>query len=228
MQVIPVLDLAGGQVVHAVRGDRARYAPVHSRLCEGSEPLTVARALLAHSGAATLYVADLDALQGGAPQWPVVAALQAALPGTTLWLDAAFGAPAAVRAAQALGVLPVIASEVLSDAAAAAALLPTPRAEDVILSLDRRAGQMLDAAGLWQRPASWPRTVVAMTLERVGTHTGPDLTTLAALRAQAPDVRWVGAGGLRHAQDAAQAHAVGAQGWLVASALHAGVRFDQA
>lgn len=228
MQVIPVLDLAAGQVVHAVRGDRAQYAPVRSRLCEGSAPLTVARALLAHSGATTLYVADLDALQGGAPQWPVVAALRAALPGVTLWLDAAFTTPAAVQAAQAAGVRPVIASETLPHAAAAGALLPTPRTEDVILSLDRRAGQTLDAAGLWQQPSRWPRTVVAMTLERVGAETGPDLTTLAMLLALAPDVGWVGAGGLRHAQDAAQARAAGAQGWLAASALHAGVRFDQA
>lgn len=228
MQVIPVVDLAAGQVVHAVRGERARYAPVRSRLCEGAAPLTVARALLAHSGAATLYVADLDALQGGAPQWPVVAALRAALPGVAIWLDAAFTTPAAVQAAQAQGVVPVIASEALPHAAAAAALLPAPRAEGVILSLDRRAGLALDAAGLWHHPACWPRTVIAMTLDRVGAETGPDLTTLAALRAQAPDVRWVGAGGLRHTGDAAQARAAQAHGWLVASALHAGVRFDQA
>lgn len=225
MQLIAVLDLRAGQVVHAVRGERARYAPVRSALCDGAEPLTVARALLARTGTPTLYVADLNALQGGAPQWPLLAALAAGLPGVGLWLDAALATPAALAQARALGAMPVVATEALTSAAQAEALLPHPRAEDVILSLDQRRGQPLDAAGWWRQPARWPHTVIAMALDRVGTADGPDWALLSALQAAAPDVHVIGAGGLRDAADAARAAALGAAGWLVASALHAGVDF---
>jgi hypothetical protein len=67
MQVIPVLDLLDGHVVRAVRGERTAYQPIHSPLAATSEPLHIARALLAASGARTLYIADLGAiLQQGA------------------------------------------------------------------------------------------------------------------------------------------------------------------
>jgi phosphoribosylformimino-5-aminoimidazole carboxamide ribotide isomerase len=38
----------------------------------------------------------------------------------------------------------------------------------------------------------------------------------------APDRTWIGAGGVRDAADLRAAHAGGAAGWLVASALHDG------
>ena len=55
----------GGEVVHAVGGERTNYWPVKSRLTDSTRPLDVARALLAASGATELYVADLDAIRWG-------------------------------------------------------------------------------------------------------------------------------------------------------------------
>ena len=64
MRIVPVLDLKGGIVVHARRGQRAEYAPLRSPLVEGCEPVAVARALCAACRTRSLYVADLDALAG--------------------------------------------------------------------------------------------------------------------------------------------------------------------
>jgi phosphoribosylformimino-5-aminoimidazole carboxamide ribotide isomerase len=92
--------------------------------------------------------------------------------------------------------------------------------DDRVLSLDRRDGVRLDAAGCWARPALWPTRVVVMTLEQVGSDAGPDLDTLVALRSVNASVRWIGAGGIRDQDDLERARATGASGWLVASALH--------
>ena len=46
MQVIPVIDLSGGRVVHARRGQRELYQPLRSNLCVGSEPLAVVEGLM--------------------------------------------------------------------------------------------------------------------------------------------------------------------------------------
>lgn len=88
LNLIPVVDLLKGQVVRAVRGDRKAYRPIVSALCASSDPVTVARILCEHCAARQLYVADLDALQGGAVQIAVLADLLRALPGIELWLDA--------------------------------------------------------------------------------------------------------------------------------------------
>lgn len=223
-RVFPVIDLLHGQVVRAMRGDRRTYRPIVSALCAGSEPLGVARSLCQHSASTRLYLADLDALQGGAPQVPVLRALLQALPALELWLDAGFADAAAASALLAdLGplagrVLPVFGSETLRSRAA----LQEAMQGRVALSLDRRDGQPLDAAGCWQAPELWPQRLIVMTLERVGADSGPDLQTLAAVRRQAPQATVIGAGGIRDAADLAAAGRAGADAWLVASALHDG------
>ena len=249
--VIPVVDLLGGQVVRAVRGDRRNYRAIESALCAGSDPLTVARALLAHCHSRTLYVADLDALQGGPRQIGLLRGLLRglllALPATEFWVDAGFADAAQARSlreqlgasvgASAARVVPVFGSESLRsradlqacfapDATPAASRAATPAAApqahgtQAALSLDRRDGLRLDAAGCWDAPALWPQRVIVMTLERVGSDAGPDLDTIAEVRRKAPGATVIGAGGIRDAADLAAAATAGADAWLVASALH--------
>jgi phosphoribosylformimino-5-aminoimidazole carboxamide ribotide isomerase len=224
MTVIPVIDLLQGQVVRAVRGERQHYRPIDSALCASSDPRTVARILCEHCAAQQLYVADLDALQGGAGQVAVVRQLLEALPGIELWLDAGFADVSQARALDAaLGPLaqrlvPVFGSESLrSRAALEACFTASGRG---ILSLDRRNGERLDAAGCWDTPELWPSRVIVMTLERVGSGAGPDLDTLRQLAARSPRTRLIGAGGIASTADLTRAGAAGASAWLVASALH--------
>ena len=229
MHIIPVVDLRHGTVVRAVRGERQHYRPIASALCGSAEPTAVAARLCEHCATDTLYLADLDALQGGAVQLDALAALLHALPALRLWLDAGFTAPAALRAAlkglaargaDAARVTPVLASESwasLDGLREALSARPQP-----LLSLDRRGGAALDAAGLWSAPPCWPERLIVMSLDRVGAAEGPDLEALAAVRALAPRATLIGAGGIRHAGDLRAAAAAGAAGWLVASALHDG------
>jgi phosphoribosylformimino-5-aminoimidazole carboxamide ribotide isomerase len=91
-----------------------------------------------------------------------------------------------------------------------------------VLSLDRRDGQRLDAAGCWDAPELWPTRVIVMTLERVGADLGPDLDTLRSVQLASPSSLLVGAGGIRDERDLVRARDAGAGAWLVASALHDG------
>ena len=119
MDIIPVIDLQHGQVVRAVRGERSAYRPIVSPLCGSNEPLAVARTLCTHCASARLYVADLDALQGGVSQIATLRSLLEADPALELWLDAGFADASAAQAVlMALGphaprVVPVLGSESL-------------------------------------------------------------------------------------------------------------------
>lgn len=218
MKLVPVIDLAAGVVVRAVRGDRANYRPIVSQLCEGHDPAAIAAALADFCHADTLYLADLDAIRGGAVQHAVIERVARAVPGCTLWLDAGFRR---VRDASGLGarVEPVFGSESLADAGELERLR---NRADVLLSLDQRGGQPMDPAGCWQRDDCWPTRVIVMTLDRVGAGTGPDLSTLDAVRQRAGDRALIGAGGVRNEADLRAAEKAGAAAWLVASALHDG------
>lgn len=227
MNVVPVIDLLHGRVVRARRGARGDYQSIESALCRSADPVRVAEGLCEHCATDLLYVADLDALQGGAAQVGVLRALLRDAPARRLWVDAGFHGHCDVdRLLGALGadaarVTPVFASESLPSVEALAQCLG--RAPDAPLSLDRRAGAALDPAALWSAPARWPPRLIVMTLDRVGSADGPDLATLAAVRALAPRAQLFGAGGVRGAADLEAAAAAGADGWLVASALHDGL-----
>eukprot|EP01035_Chromulina_nebulosa_P045198 gene45198-61240_t len=153
-QLVPVVDLMRGQVVRGMGGKRESYQPIRSALCGTSEPLAVARTLCAHCASSILYVADLDALMGGAAQVEVLAQLLEGLPELRLWLDAGFadvqGALAVREALGSLGdrLLPIFASESLvSRQALQACTAPGgPLGGRVALSLDRSGPQRLDPA----------------------------------------------------------------------------------
>ncbi|WP_458763875.1 HisA/HisF-related TIM barrel protein [Cupriavidus basilensis] len=228
MHIIPVIDLLDGRVVRAVRGQRDQYRPIVSGLHPGSDPVALARAMLAYCASRTLYIADLDALTGRAAQLEALQALRLALPETELWLDAGFAnaaqATAALAALRGTGarVVPVFGSESLSEPPAAAGSAPPfDTWPGAALSLDRRHGMPLGNAAWWQASAAWPAQLIVMALDRVGAFEGPDLATLAAIRAQAgTGRRLVGAGGIRDGADLAAAAHAGASAWLVASAIH--------
>ena len=238
MNLIPVIDLMQGQVVRAVRGNRHAYQPIVSKLCASSDPLTVAKILCEYCATRQLYVADLDALLGRPAQAAWLRTLLQALPELELWLDAGFAGAAAADALRAdLGtaaerVVPVFGSESLVSRselercfARSVRRVRPGRSDhsastDAVLSLDRRDGQRLDAAGCWDAVAWWPQRVIVMTLERVGANAGPDLDTLRGVQLKSPSTFFVGAGGVRDESDLAQAADAGAGAWLVASALH--------
>lgn len=224
MQVIPVIDLKGGVVVRARMGRRDQYRPIETPLSPTSDPIDVTRGLMSVHPFKTLYVADLDAIEGRADHRAVLAELNAAFPQLTLWVDNGI---ADLRDAECwldrglgggLGHL-VLGSESQTGAALVRHFAGHER---VALSLDFRDDQFLGPHALLADTACWPRDVIVMTLARVGGDAGPDLERLSAIARTAPLSRIHAAGGVRGAADLAALANAGVAGALVASALHDG------
>lgn len=220
-ELIPVIDLMQGRVVHARRGDRQAYQPLRSRLVEGCVPADVVDALLAATTARHIYIADLDAIRRlGGDHTEVIAALTERHPQVEFWVDGGFAdADAALALHHATGATPVLGSESLTEPNTLAKL--SAAGVPALLSLDYRGGVPLGAA--WAHaPEFWPARVIAMELARVGSEAGPELALIARLRAQRPDVAVIAAGGVRDAVDLAALDEAGVPAVLVASALHDG------
>lgn len=228
MQLIPVVDLKGGVVVRAHRGEREAYRPIRTPLAPSSAPQEVVAGLLALAPFRTLYVADLDAIAGGAGNGPAIAGLRDAFPGLELWVDAGESDPAriAARAAAGLGTS-IVGTESLGEADVEPALA----AEGVILSLDCDAAGPRGPRRVHEDARLWPARVIVMTLARVGSGEGPDMAAVSrtAARAAEQGVRpaLYAAGGVRGVQDLDALAQAGVAGALVASALHDG-RIDPA
>ena len=220
MEVIPVIDLKGGLVVQARAGDRKAYQPLRSLLADSSAPDAVVRGLLRLFPFRSLYIADLDAIEGRGDHDAVVARLAEGAPSLDIWVDKGIGS--AVAAESWLERNPgrlVIGSESQTDASLAAALRVEPR---VVLSLDFRGEAFEGPVSLLDDVALWPKRIIVMTLARVGSGAGPDLARLGAIAVRAPNRLVYAAGGVRNVADLRAAQAAGANGALVATALHKG------
>lgn len=220
-EIVPVIDLMGGQVVHARAGERDRYQPLEgSRLCDSAEPVAVVEGLLALHPFASLYIADLDAIRKQGDHRAAIRRLRQRFPALDFWVDAGFGERHDYRAFldADLGQL-VLGSESQSDLRLVEELRAEPR---LVLSLDYRDDMPLGPAPLFARPDLWPERVIVMTLARVGGKAGPDRRRLAEIRALAPEKRVYAAGGVRDLDDLLALNADGMAGALIASALHDG------
>lgn len=230
MRIVPVLDLKGGVVVHARRGQRAEYAPLRSPLVDGCEPVAVARAMCAVCRTSTLYVADLDALAGEPADVATLSALAAV---ADPWVDA--GATTAERAAE------LARAGVARNVVGTESLGPDARDKDSggdvagprrVLSIDLRDGQLIsprpELAGR-EAVAAAPlatalgvRELLVIDLLRVGSGSGPPLHAVEQLAETLPGVAIYAGGGVRHEEDLRALESAGASGALVATALHEG------
>jgi phosphoribosylformimino-5-aminoimidazole carboxamide ribotide isomerase len=224
MIVLPVLDLCKGGVVHARGGRREHYLPLASPSCSNSSPLSRVARLLQLYSFQNLYLADLDAIRGEGDNSSVIGAIARDYPGLELWVDAGVASRERIEYLFTLGVArPIVGTETLPDVEAWQWLQAASWADRLVLSLDYRGGCFLGPPELNQQPTLWPATIIAMSLDRVGSKKGPDWWLLERLRQKRPHGgKLLAAGGIRGVEDLMQLAVWGASGVLLASALYDG------
>jgi phosphoribosylformimino-5-aminoimidazole carboxamide ribotide isomerase len=243
MQLIPVIDLAQGQAVHARAGKRALYPPVESVLIpgRGGDPLALVQAYRDALGARECYVADLDAIQGGGLQRDLLRALARAAAPCGLLVDSGVHSPSGVEEVLALGAAGVVIGlETLPSLEVLAAALTAAAPGGAVFSLDLRLGRPVlsaeaaatDAGRLEPEElashavAAGANALLVLDVGRVGTGGGVDLELLGRFRRRFPSVRLLAGGGVAGPEDLTRLALAGCDGALVATALHTG-RIDQ-
>ncbi len=197
------------------------------------------RAFRATLGAAECYVADLDAIQGGAIQRSTLRGLAALEPPFSgpLLVDAGTGQPAGASEVLACGAHAVVVGleslHAFADLRKIVKLVGPPR---VIFSLDLRLGSpilnpaMRDAGGARPDAArlaaeavdAGVRSLLVLDVGRVGTGSGLDLGLLETLRRRLAAVRLLAGGGVLARGDLERMRDAGCDAALVASAIHSG------
>ena len=241
MQIIPVLDIAGGIAVHAQGGERTRYAPLESELIPGQvgDPVAVLRAFHATLGIHECYVADLDAIQGGAVQRSLLRELAAFHTGFSgaLMVDAGTHLPEGALEVLSCGASEVVVGlETLHAFSNLKSITDLVGSSRVVFSLDLRLGNPIlhpamedargagpDAVDLAEQAATvGAGSVLVLDLGRVGTGVGVDLGLLEGMRRRLPNIRLLAGGGVLTRLDLERMRDAGCDGALVASAIHTG------
>jgi phosphoribosylformimino-5-aminoimidazole carboxamide ribotide isomerase len=224
-RIIPVIDVIGSEVVHAVGGDRSKYRPLKSKLTDSTRPVDVARALLEATGARELYVADLDAIRFGV-EAQGVRGLLAGVECELLIDRGGIGSEAA-----AANVREICALECRLPAER---YRRHARIKGAIFSIELRDGRLLDGWQDWGLTSPLNaagiasiaydlgyRAFIILDLARIGLGRGSGTEDLLrALRDDFPDLELIAGGGVTSWADIERMGEAGADAVLVASALH--------
>jgi phosphoribosylformimino-5-aminoimidazole carboxamide ribotide isomerase len=233
IRVLPVLDLRSGKAVHALGGRRATYRVVSSVLCAGADPFDLALAFRNVLGLDQFYLADLDAISGGAIDAGFLRRASAA--GLRAWVDAG------VRDASSLDPLfqdgadtVIVATETLLGPTELVEIQRVARPGSVVFGLDLKGGQPVLAPD-----ASWRSTdpldlidaalatgidrVLILDTTRVGSGEGVGtLPLVLELLRHSPDSEVTVGGGIAGLGELTALADLGVSAALVGSALHDG------
>jgi phosphoribosylformimino-5-aminoimidazole carboxamide ribotide isomerase len=230
LKIIPVLDVLGGIVVHAVRGRRKDYQPLKSVLCASTDPVDVAAALKM-LGFSELYVADLDAITGGQPHFALFKRI-ADKTGLVLMVDAGVTNLKMAEKMLASGVSKVIiGTETLPSVSFVAEAVASFGAAKIIVSLDLMGDRIISGFELGRRaePMTFLREleaqgvsqIIVLDLAKVGSGEGVNMFFLREVLKTVKAEVLVG-GGVRDVKDLVELKGLGVLGVLVATALHSG------
>lgn len=234
MEIVPVLDLLGGQAVHAIGGDRASYRVVQSRLGHGSAPVALAGRMVVTIASRSLYVADLGAITGGRRHEDLILELKANGSPHLYWDAGLVKSVERDRLPTGPDFVPIWASET----ADARDLAENPPNGACAFSVDLSGGVILgdwlawgirdarDAPGLAAAGVrlTGATTVIVLDLRGVGVRGGPiGAELIERVRARLPaGVRLGVGGGIRNDGDLTRLDAIGVDFVLVATAIHDG------
>ncbi len=215
MQIIPVMDLKDGLVVHALRGDREQYRPIHqsSQITGSSDIDAVLSGFLQLYPFKRFYIADLNAITGTGNHQALIDNLLLSYPDIDFWVDNG-------RQLSEINTHPANLKWVIGTESQQ--LPPSASTKDFILSLDYKNQQAAGHDAWFKQADFWPDSVIAMTLNRVGGSMGPDIEKLTELQQSHPGKQWIAAGGVRNLADLVLLKKNGIHAALLATALHNG------
>ncbi len=232
MQIIPVIDVMNGVAVHAIGGHRDYYRPVQSTVSESSDPVRILSVLKRRYKVEQCYVADINGLQRREAGRCQLAELSRV--GVSLMVDVGVRELADVESLVELDVDHVIlGSETVPGLDVLKALVERYGSDQLIFSVDVREGRLITANAEWQNtpPLDLALEVaeagitqfILLDLSSVGTGRGVSTVGLCRdLRRRLPAARLIAGGGVRSVQHLSELEQAGADGALVATALHNG------
>ena len=222
-RLIFVMDLLDGVVVHAKRGERAKYEPIHlfSSIVSSSDPAQVMDEIKPKE----VYIADLNRLMGTGTNKETMKAVRNNNRKTRITVD--YGIKRIKDLKEAADIADSI---ILGTETASMDLIDeaSTYSSDIIVSVDlfnkqvltKDKGMKIDPLLLIKKLNKYTvQNVIVLELAKVGTKSGIDFDFLArAVDASEHDI--LCGGGTQNCEDVYKMEEIGVKGALVATAIH--------
>lgn len=215
MEIVFVVDLYHGQMVHAVAGQRRDYRPFSDNTYHSLVDLV--SSFVHRYPIKKIYIADLDAIEQQGNHTESIVQLYTTFPLLTFWIDQGVPPISVLQDGLENGQY-VIGSETNISPAELSRIVQLR--DDVILSLDFRRTRFIGDQAVLKSTELWPEQVIVMSLAHVGLTQGPDYALIETIKMRASNRKIYVAGGVRDSDDLRRLSDLGVAGVLVATALH--------
>ena len=112
MNIIPAIDLKKGKVVRAIQGDRASYEPIDLITKNSSNPIAFIKALIIRYKPSTIYLADLDLLDGDGDNIDIIYKIANMFRNRIFWVDVG---SKKIKKLSIKNITPILCSESCED-----------------------------------------------------------------------------------------------------------------
>ena len=209
MNIIPAIDLKKGKGVRAVGGDRDSYRPIDLVTTYSSNPITFVKALIIKYRPSTIYLADLDLLNGDGNNIDIIYKIANMFRNKIFWVDV--GAKI-IKKLNIKNITPILCSESCDDIR-----LINYVYKDYIHSYDYKA-RSLGTQYFKKLESSYKKKVIFMNISDVGNKKGPDFRYLRGMLRFSDKEYYVG-GGINSILDIHKLSKMNISGVIVSSLL---------
>ena len=218
MLIIPVLDISQGVVVHAVRGERSLYKPIQSSISKDSKPESVLSSFFELYPFQTIYIADLDSIQGKDSQSELINKLAFDYKDCQFWLDAGIKQIYNKLDYKCSNIKFILGTENNFSLDEYDQLLQNN--PELILSLDFDKNGLMLNSEILNYSSYWPKKVIVMMLNLIGSNKGIDKFTLEKIIKLNRTSELYSAGGIKDISNVHELTKMNMKGCLISTALH--------
>ena len=209
MNIIPAIDLKKGKVVKAIQGDRTSYQPIDLITRYSSNPITFIKNLIITYKPSTIYLADLDLLDGDGDNIDIISRIAHMFRNKTFWVDVG---SKKINKLSKRNIIPILCSESCDDIK-----LINYVYKDYIHSYDYK-NRFLGTQYFKKLNSSYKKKIIFMNISDVGNNKGPDFRYLRKMLKHS-DIEYYVGGGVNSILDLYKLSTMNISGAIVSSIL---------
>ncbi len=232
-RIIPVIDIMNGTAVHANKGLRNEYQPIHMKFSQSSKPQDLLTVFSEKFSFTETYIADLDSIIREKPNIEFLSKIIQESP-LDIMLDAGIRNLYDIMQFKNLGLSKIIlATETIESFDVVDDAISELSPEKIIVSIDMKKQKLISESAeiaemdidtiIKQVSKKGISEIILLDLAKVGSLTGGGHANYQSIRSNHPNLRIILGGGVKDINDVISIKRQGFNGALIATSLHKGI-----
>ncbi len=232
-RIIPVIDIMNGIAVHANKGLRNEYQPIHMNFSQSSKPQDLLYIFSHEFNFTETYIADLDSIIREKPNIDLLRKIVQETP-LSIMLDAGIRNLYDIMQFKKLGLSKLIlATETIDSFDVIDDAISELGKEKIIVSIDMKKQNLISGNAeianmdidsiIHEVSIRGISEIILLDLAKIGSLSGGSHSNYESIRSSHPNITIIIGGGVKDINDISALNQQGFNGALIATALHKGI-----